>query len=180
MKTTRLSPDLNRFLVGLVFALTLGSCAPGSTPTLFVPPTESAQLVVITATPSLVPSTSIPVLTTPTPIPPCTDGLTYIQDLTVPDNTVVAPGQAIDKQWLVTNSGSCNWDARYRLKLVGGDPLGAATQQALYPARAGAQVTLRLLFAAPQAPGTYQSAWQAAGPDGSAFGDAVYIQIIVQ
>lgn len=99
--------------------------------------------------------------------------------MTVEDGTVVAPGARIDKQWLVTNSGTCSWDSRYRLKLIGGDALGAQTEQALYPARAGTQLTLQIIFTAPLEAGTYSSAWQAYGPAGDAFGDFVSINIIV-
>jgi methionine-rich copper-binding protein CopC len=52
-------------------------------------------------------------------------------------------------------------------------------EQALYPARAGAQAKLRILFTAPQAAGTYQSSWQAIAPDGTAFGAVVSIQITI-
>jgi Ig-like domain-containing protein len=180
MIAIRMPPCSVRPAIFLAMLFSLSACAPRLTPTVFVPPTQAVQLAVITATPSSVPPTVIPTLFVPTPTPPCADGLTYLQDLTIPDSTAVSPGQAIDKQWLVTNSGTCDWDGRYRLKLVNGDALGALTEQALYPARAGTQATLRILFAAPQAPGAYQSAWQAVGPDGAVFGDAVYIQIIVQ
>ena len=99
--------------------------------------------------------------------------------MTIPDGTSVTPGMPVDKQWLVTNAGSCDWSAAYRLKLISGDAMGAPAEQALYPARAGTQATLRVVFAAPQQAGTYQSAWQAFGPDGTAFGEAVYMQITV-
>ncbi len=89
------------------------------------------------------------------------------------------PNSAIDKQWLVQNTGTCDWDARYRLKWLGGDPLGAAQEQALFPARAGTQATLRILFIAPAFPGVYESSWKAMAPDGSLFGDYVYISISV-
>jgi hypothetical protein len=49
----------------------------------------------------------------------------------------------------------------------------------LYPARSGTQATLKLTFIAPLEIGTYQSAWQAFAPDGSAFGEAVYMTIVV-
>ena len=58
--------------------------------------------------------------------------------------------------------------------------MGATTTQALYPARAGAQATLRIVFTAPSDTGTYISTWQAFAPDGEAFGDTIYIQIVVQ
>jgi hypothetical protein len=53
----------------------------------------------------------------------------------------VRPGDVLDKRWEVTNSGTCNWDERYRLKLMdgpemGNDPVG------LYPARRGWKVII--------------------------------------
>jgi hypothetical protein len=126
-----------------------------------------------TFTPPPVPTSS------PSPTPPCTDGLAFVDDLTIPDGTIVISGQNLEKQWLVQNNGSCNWDARYRLKFVGGLEMGAS-EQALYPARAGMQATLRITFTAPLEPGGYTTAWQAFGPDGEPFGDAIYMEIIVQ
>ncbi len=156
----------------------LFGCAPTPTPALFLPPTL----------PPLAPPTSQPIIDTPlptptlpepTPTPPCSDGLTFLQDVTFPDGSYVSAAQPIDKQWLVTNSGTCNWDARYRLRLMEGDALGVAGEQALYPARAGTQVVIRMHFTAPAAPNTYRSQWRAFGPDGQAFGDPIYIEIIV-
>ncbi len=111
--------------------------------------------------------------------PPCTDSLSFLKDLTIPDGSQVPPGSTIDKRWLVLNSGTCNWDSDYRLKFISGDLIGAAREQGLYPARAGAQVPLRILFTAPDQAGTYNSTWQAAAPDGTPFGDAVFIEIVV-
>lgn len=116
----------------------------------------------------------------PSLAPDCTDSLRFIEDLTVPDGTTVKPGETIDKRWLVQNNGTCNWDKQYRVHLIDGPDLGAGPEQALYPARSGAQAILRILFTAPLEPGTYQSAWQAYTPQGSPFGDAVFINIIVE
>jgi hypothetical protein len=86
----------------------------------------------------------------------------------------------VEKQWRVENNGSCNWDARYHVKLMDGfPPMGATGEQALYPARAGTQATLTIKFTAPLEAGIYRTAWQAYNPDGTAFGDAVYMQIVV-
>jgi hypothetical protein len=161
----------------------LTSCAPASTPTPFRPPTKplaTEPLPTTTPVPQLftpIPTNATP--STPTATPPCFNDLTFEDDVTVEDGTVVSPGASIDKQWLVTNSGTCNWDSRYRLKLIGGGALGAATEQALYPARAGTQATLQIIFTAPTEAGTYDSAWQAYDPQGAAFGDYVSIKIIV-
>jgi hypothetical protein len=115
-----------------------------------------------------------------TPTPSCANDLTYLSDLTIPDGTVVDSGQALDKRWQVQNTGSCNWDERYRLKLVAGPDLGGRAEQALYPARSGALAVIRIQFAAPAEAGNYRSAWQAFTPQGEPFGDPVYVEIVVQ
>ncbi len=172
--------------LALVLAALTGAaaCTSQSTPTLFVPPTSDfsaptgiAQTSQATPLPSPTPVPSkTPVPATPTP---CNNDLRFVQDLTIPDGTSVTPGMPIEKQWLVTNSGTCDWGAGYLLKLTSGDAMGAPSEQALFPARAGTQVTLSVAFTAPQTAGTYQSAWQAFAPDGTTFGEAVYLEISV-
>ncbi len=174
-----LRSGLLAFLWAFVF---LAGCAPTPVPTPFLAPkaaqpTESAFLGQQPVIPTFTPPPEATI--SPTPTPPCTNGLAFLEDLTIPDGTVVSPGASIDKQWLVQNNGSCNWDARYRLKFAGGDALGAPIEQALFPARAGMQAILRIHFIAPTQPGTYKTAWQAFDPDGEAFGDAIFMEIVV-
>ena len=162
-------------LVGLG-SLLLSACGQAKTPF----PT-STQLPVSSPIPELPTSTPIATLPPqPSPTPACTDDLQFVSDVTIPDNTVVAPGSSLDKQWLVQNNGTCNWDARYRLRLVSGDPLGAAPEQALFPARTGIQATLRILFTSPQQDGEYFSEWQAFDANGVQFGESFVIKIVVQ
>lgn len=139
----------------------------------FVPPTLAA---------SLPPTPTVPAAATlhPTATPACQDNLVYLSDLTIPDGTVVAANTPIDKRWQVENRGACNWDEHYHVKLTTGPDLGAAHDQALYPARAGTKAVIRILFMAPSQPGTYRSSWQAYSPDDQPFGDPIYIQIVVK
>jgi hypothetical protein len=120
----------------------------------------------------------LPILYTPTPT--CVNQLFFASDVTIPDFSLVTAGSLLDKQWLVQNSGSCNWDSLYRIRLVGGNGLGASPEQALYPARAGMQATLRIVFTAPMVPGEYFSEWQAYDAQGIPFGETFFIKIIVQ
>jgi hypothetical protein len=165
-------------LIGIVCAgLALAACAGGNSSTIPTPAPLSPS------TPSLVyrtltPTTILSVLPTATPI--CTNNLTFINDITIPDGTLVAPGSLLDKQWLVKNSGDCNWDTRYRLRLISGDTLSASTELALFPARTGTQATLRILFTAPQESGEYISEWRAFDSNGISFGDSFFIKIKVQ
>ncbi len=182
--TSRIVPA---FILILVLAWTLPACTPTAVPTLFRPPSDSA---ISTTPPSTLQAGAPSPIFFPTQTfsapqesstpEPCTNDLTFVDDITYEDNTVVFSNQSIDKQWLVQNSGTCNWDATYRLVLVGGEAQGAQTESPLYPARAGAQATLRVIFSAPLTAGLYQSAWQAYAPDGFAFGDTIYVIIIVQ
>jgi hypothetical protein len=116
----------------------------------------------------------------PTPEVACTDKITFISDLTIPDGTVVAPNSSLDKRWEVENSGTCNWDERYQLRLVSGPDLGAAVTQPLFPARSGTRAVIRMQMTAPAKTGDFKSAWRAYGPRGEPFGEIFYIQISVK
>ncbi len=149
---------------------------------IYLPPTP-AQQAAIELTPQESATATSPAAAVEfqaTPTPQCTNNLSFITDLTVPDGTQVAAGSPVDKQWQVENNGTCNWDGRYRLKFIAGADLGAPLVQALYPARSGTQPAIRITFTAPAEPGTYRSAWQAYSPQDEPFGDPIFVEIIVQ
>jgi hypothetical protein len=133
--------------------------------------------------PTVIPSaTSLPPTDVPKPTKPanCTNALTYMEDITIPDGTEVQPGQELDKRWQVRNNGTCDWDDKYTLKLIAGGAMGSPDTQALYPARSGSAAVIRVVLKAPTEPATYRSAWQAFDGNDTAFGDPVYIEIIVK
>jgi hypothetical protein len=180
-----------------LFALAclLPACAPASAtpfiaPTARIQPTLPAtEISLWTPTVTRRPATVTPqpeLAGTPTPepaspTPECASGLTYLEDLNYPDGTLVAPGAQIEKQWKVLNSGDCDWDSRFRLRLVEGYPsLGAAAEQALFPTRAGQEAVIQVIFSAPLEAGVYRSAWQAYDAQGQPFGDAIFVEFIVQ
>ncbi|MCI0608492.1 MAG: hypothetical protein L0Z71_05465 [Anaerolineae bacterium] len=182
---SRPSSPLRMSLLAVVLTLLLTSaCSPAPTATPFRPPTAQAPLIeptfIINPTQPIVIIESSPLPTIIPTINPeeCSDNLTFVSDLTIPDNTSTAYGSTIDKQWIVENSGSCHWNSEYRLKHIGGALLDATEEIALYPARAGTQATIQILFTAPFTDGEYESAWQAFDPDGLAFGDPIFIRII--
>lgn len=162
----------------------LAACSSASNPTPFRPPTAQAPLIestfIINPTQPIVIVESSPLPTIIPTIRPdeCSSNLRFVSDLTIPDNTSIAYGSTIDKQWVVENSGTCHWNSDYRLKHIGGAALGAQEEIALYPARAGTQATIQILFTAPFTDGDYESAWQAVDPRGIAFGDPIFIRIV--
>lgn len=110
----------------------------------------------------------------------CRDNLTFLSDVTIPDGTVVQADATLDKRWEVENSGNCNWQENYRIRLIAGPDLGAQQEQALYPARSGSKAVIQILFQAPAESGSYRSAWQAFNPQGEPFGDPFFIDVTVE
>jgi hypothetical protein len=115
----------------------------------------------------------------PSPTPACTNNLWFLDDLTIPDGTQVNPGEQLDKRWLVRNNGSCNWNDQYQVRLIAGSGMGVPVQQMLYPALSETDVVIRMVFIAPNEPGSYRSAWQAYDAQGNLFGDPFFIDIVV-
>jgi hypothetical protein len=110
---------------------------------------------------------------------PCLNDAEFIEDLTIPDLTEVDPGSELDKRWLVRNSGSCDWTLDYRLVNVSGVGFTGPDQIALYPARSETSAVWQVVVTAPQTPGEHISRWQAQAPDGTPFGDEVFLYIVV-
>jgi hypothetical protein len=183
MTTRRILPSRRLFVVVLIFALV--ACSPAATPTPFRPPTMESPLIeptlIIQPTKPVVVVQSSPLPTIlPTTNPQeCISDLNFVSDVTLPDNTFVTYGASMDKQWLVENTGTCPWDASYRLRHLGGAILGAPEEVMLYPAKAGTQATIQIVFTAPFTDGVYESAWQAFDPRGNPFGDPIYIRVTV-
>lgn len=123
----------------------------------------------------------------PSPVTtPCTDAATFIADVTVPDNSQIAPSTGFDKTWRIQNSGTCLWDGRYQLVHAGGTLLGAnASSFPLpIPVAPGQMVDLSISMVTPIADGSYRSDWQLLNPEGHRFGvgfrnSPLWVQVIV-
>jgi hypothetical protein len=165
---------LNHSLIVIALCLLLSACTFSATneeTDLFVPPTLAPHSNPVPT------DTPVPVL--PTATPTCENNLSFLADVTVPDGAAFKPGDEIEKIWLVRNSGTCNWGAGYELRLMSGEAMGASESQALYPAHAGSEVELRIVFTAPDEAGSYKSYFQAYDQYGFPFGIDFYIEIIV-
>jgi hypothetical protein len=119
----------------------------------------------------------------------CTNQATFITDVTVPDNTRVAPGATFLKTWRVRNDGTCTWGPSRQVHSIvfsNGEPMGA-TDAAPLPGDVapGATVDVSISMTAPTTPGTYRSEWMlAVGSEGGmlgvgAAGRPLWAQIIV-
>jgi Ig-like domain-containing protein len=108
------------------------------------------------------------------------DSLSFVADVTVPDDTSMSPGQDFLKTWRVKNTGSCPWGAGYKLVYAYGDKMDGQFQGLTGVVQPGQEVEVSVQFKAPNAANQYLSAWQLSNPKGITFPQAIYVKIIVQ
>jgi len=134
---------------------------------------DDASLAITAAAPATTPTKSAPA---PAPQPPpaaapaqpasCAS-LRWVSDVTIPDNTVMAPGQQFVKTWRVRNAGSCAFSGT--LNFIGrGNQMGGTSPTTAPKIDAGQQADVSINLTAPMQPGDYQGTWQPRMNDGTA------------
>jgi hypothetical protein len=106
-------------------------------------------------------------------------GLSFVSDVTIPDNTPVTAGQAFTKTWKVKNAGSCAWDAGFKFAFTGGEQMGGASYTLPSVVAAGAVTDISVAMTAPNKTGTLRGNWRMSTAAGQFFGDEVYVQVVV-
>ena len=101
----------------------------------------------------------------------CVDKPVFVADVTIPDNTVMAPGSRFTKTWRIRNDGNCTWGpglTLHALWFLYGTQLGAPAEVPLKEnVPPGSTFDLSIDMVAPNKPGLYRSGWMfevAAGP----------------
>ena len=144
---------------------------------------EAISLVMtstLTETPTAaVTTTSIPTLDrtrppihTPTPEEICDKASAGSPiDVTIPDDTLMAPGQNFSKTWRLRNAGNCTWTRLYSITFFSSNRMNAFhTHYFSDPVEPGGVVEVNIDMQAPQTPGVYQSNWMLQNSDGKLFG----------
>jgi hypothetical protein len=150
------------------------SPSPSATPTVQPSPTE------VPPSPTTAPTTG-PTVAVATP-PPTTGGCDnsiYVSDVTIPDDTVMAPGQTFTKTWKVQNSGTCTWSTSYKLVSYAGTVMGGTSTAISASVAPNTQVNVSVALAAPSTAGTYTGYWRLQNASGVSFGQAIYVKIQV-
>jgi hypothetical protein len=106
-------------------------------------------------------------------------GLSFVSDVTIPDNTPVTAGQTFTKTWKVKNAGSCAWDAGFKFAYVSGEQMGGTTFTLPASVAAGAVTDISVSLTAPNKTGTLRGDWRMSTAGGQFFGDQVYVQVVV-
>lgn len=144
------------------------------------PPTDTPSP---TAAATLPPPSPLPTISflTPTqgPGPGACDNATYVKDITIPDGTIMAPGQQFEKKWQMLNSGTCTWSSSYSLAFDSGDLMGGSPSFIQVPVPPGNQTTIAVGLTAPTVAGTYTGNWRMKNAGGAAFGNLIYVTIKV-
>ena len=115
-----------------------------------------------------------PVTTVPptTAIPPSScDKAQFVADVTVPDGTVMQPGQQFTKTWRLKNIGQCAWSTSYTLVFVSGTQMGAPNSAA-FPMNVaiGQTADFSVNMTAPTQAGSYRGYWMFKNANGALFG----------
>ncbi|MEM5774051.1 MAG: NBR1-Ig-like domain-containing protein, partial [Anaerolineaceae bacterium] len=94
-----------------------------------------------------------------------------VKDMTIPDGTVMQPGQTFTKTWQLLNKGTSTWTTGYALRFESGDRLGAAYEVALTSeVPPGGAVNVSVEMTAPLEPGEYTGHWVMRNASGRRFG----------
>jgi len=144
--------------------------APTNTPT---PTLTAAPTIAATSTGGIAFGSTAPVATA------SCYGLSFVSDVTIPDNTPVAVGQSFTKTWKVKNAGSCAWDAGFKFAFTGGDAMGGTTYTVPSSVAAGAVTDISVAMVAPNKTGTLRGNWRMSTASGQFFGDEVYVQVVI-
>lgn len=149
--------------------LTMTSPAQKASPT-------SAQITALPTTPSPESNTRpTPTRThslSPSPTPICDRAAAGSPiDVTIPDDTVLQPGEAFTKIWELENTGSCSWSNEYAAVFLYGEMMSSLQVVPLTAkVEPGQTVQVAVEMIAPIKPGNYQGNWKLQNADGDLFG----------
>ncbi len=104
---------------------------------------------------------------------------TYISDVTIPDGTILAPGQAFVKTWKFQNTGTCKWSNDYQIIFVKGKHMDGSDSEIDQTVYSGNNANISVSLIASGSVGTYTGYWRLADSNGNVFGTSVYVQIEV-
>lgn len=103
----------------------------------------------------------------------------YVDDVTFPDDTVVAPGQAITKTWKLRNTGTCEWTATFKVSFLNGNAMGGNATPIGISVPPGQSADVSVAMTAPSTPGEATGFWILTNDSGQNFGSWFYIRIKV-
>ncbi|KAJ2008411.1 hypothetical protein GGI06_005279, partial [Coemansia sp. S85] len=106
----------------------------------------------------------------------------FVEDVTIPDGTIMAPGESFVKIWSVANMGDSEWPKDTMLVHVEGEPSIPGNQKTvpIVVSKRYEQVGIAIDLVAPMEPGRYVSQWRLMTSDGQYFGTGLWCTIVVE
>lgn len=104
------------------------------------------------ATQAPAPATKTPPVVSPAN---CTDSASFVADVSVPDDTNFKQGEGFTKTWRIRNTGTCAWDANYRLVFSTGEQMGAPASVPLAQTARDGTLDISVDLKAPSKDGAY-------------------------
>ncbi|MCE7984074.1 MAG: hypothetical protein DYG89_23110 [Caldilinea sp. CFX5] len=95
------------------------------------------------------------------------------------DTYIATPNQSLNKMWELRNTGSTTWGSGYQLVFLGGDQMGAPKSVNVPTTAPNSTVQLTVPIVAPAQPGTYRGNWQLRNPQGTYFGEKIWVQLTI-
>lgn len=112
------------------------------------------------------------------------DNFTFIDDVTIPDGTVVKDDTDFVKTWSVSNDGPCTWDQDYSLIYAwGGEGTNWNTVAPVYFTAVidpGDTMEISITLHAPDQPGDYAGVFRLRNDKGYPFGPTLTVLITVK
>ena len=105
---------------------------------------------------------------------------TYIGDVTIPDGTILAPGESFVKKWTLKNTGFCMWKPAFVLKFFEGNSMSGESTEIGRSIASGDEANIEVTLTAPASEGIYTGYWIMADEFGYSFGMPIYVQIVVK
>ena len=100
----------------------------------------------------------------------CSNRIQFVADVTIPDGTVVFPGQKFTKT-VQSNAGTCTWTKDYALVFISGADMNSPHQIGIpIEVPPGQTVDMSADLQAPLTPGSFRSYWMLSDPSGGMFG----------
>lgn len=109
----------------------------------------------------------------------CNNGMQFVNDMSIPDRTVLQPNMNATKTWKIRNTGSCTWDSTYSFNYVRGSVFGPTTVQITKLVKPGETYEISVPFVTPAANGEYTAWWQMKNSSGANFGQTIWYDFIV-
>jgi hypothetical protein len=145
-------------------------------------PVPPEQQLAAEPTPTVAPPTDTPIPESPPETTaPCFNDSHFITDVTIPDGTILQPGEQFNKVWRLKNSGTCTWTSGYLFVFTGGEAFSGSKSVSLSnEVLPGAEFEFQLTLTAPTTPGQYSGSWKLHDPQGVPFGNQFWVTVNVE